>query len=156
MAWSDYFEPDFGDWDSPNYAGDYLLPVFGEKYRGTPGFVGDFSEEITKKPFFDVRDQESVVRAVMAHRSIHEIMREIALETMRKLEDDPTYDIFGMSSEITDPSHYEPPEEVPYAPESDTRCYDRGKYKGERVMDVYKADRSYFNWSVDTILDHAK
>lgn len=156
MAWNDYFEPDFDDPDSPSYAGDGYLPVFGEKYRGTPGFVGTFEEEITKTPFFDIKDQKMVVMAVMKQKSIYDIMREAAIKTMRLLEEDPTYDIWGTSVDTTPESHYEPPEEVPYDPATDARCYDRGKYKGQRVMDVYKSDRSYYNWSVDTILDHAK
>lgn len=150
--WSDYFEPDFEDMDSPHYAGDGYLPIFDpHETIWTAAYT---------KPFFDIRDPEMVVRAVLGgtmsewkHPRV--TMTEYGRKILQMLEDDPEYDIFGPPA-TSDPAHYEPVPDEPYDPLTDERRFDRGKYKDQRVMDVAKRDPSYMAWAMDTILKHVR
>lgn len=151
--WSDYCFPEFDDPDSPNFAGDMYLPIFGEENRGRAGFMPDLYESALTDPIGDIRNQQYVVMRVLSNS---ELIQRTGRAMMEKLESDPTYDWFGETVE-TPASYYDLSDmDVVYHPSSDIRKFDRGKYKGQRVMDVYATDPSYIEWATDTILKYVK
>lgn len=145
--WSDYFEPDFCDPDSPSYAGDEYLPLFGEKYRGQPGFVGDMWEECTKNPVWDFRDSIRVVRELNNPLNRYEKLRQRATE----IDEDEKYDsYFEVTSQNTLPISQ--PEKIPYSKPIDQEYrFTFGKYKGKRLADVLTFDRQYVKWCRENV-----
>lgn len=140
MAWSDYFIPDFDDADSPSYVGSPYLPVTNPKWRGTPGFVGDFNEEIVKEPFFDVSNPRHVICAMRTS------FREMLYQYGKSIDENDDYDLFGAMTPV-DPEHYILPDDTEPDVPNNTQIFDRGKYKGRLVIDILRSDPKYVEWA---------
>ena len=149
MAWSDYFEPDFDDPDSPHYVGDRYLPLFGENMRGQLGFVGDLWEEMSKVPIFDIKNPIHVMH-VMSNPFRVDNLRKIAVQ----LDESDDWDMYAPIDPHPEDEIYHDDSE-PNVP-NNTQVFDRGKYKGQRVIDVLKFDKSYVDWARTAFLKYKR
>lgn len=127
--WSDYFEPDFCDQDSPSYVSSKYLPVFGDKHKNTPGYCGSMWEEINKNPIWDIRNPtQTVVRML----SKSEKLRQYAIE----IDKDSKYDSyfnFDTKSE-------------PFVADTVEYIFTFGKYKNKKLSEVLSIDKQYVKW----------
>lgn len=84
--WTDHFEPDFCDQDSPSYVRSKYLPLYGDKYKNDPGYCGSMWEEINKSPIWDIRNPAQTILKL----SKNEKLRQYAVEIDRN----PKYDSY--------------------------------------------------------------